>query len=151
MPTTTNLGLTYPASSGYVTNGASDMGTLASNIDAFFGAPTTYTPTLTNVTSGTASGRYVRMGKLGLVSIGISAGTATAAGTISATLPSGWTTVAVIQIVPAVQSTTTAVVISVTAAASATTVVIRADAAGANFGLGASVVGVRLNGWLFLA
>lgn len=148
MPTSTNLSLVTPASTDYVTNGATAMTTLANGIDAYYGAPLTYTATLTNVTGGTTSGRYVRIGKLGFLSIGFSAGTATAAGTVTATLPSGWTTVAVIQAVPAVNS---AAVISVTAAASSTTVTIRADAAGGNWTLGASLTGVRLNGWLWLA
>lgn len=148
MPTSTNLSLVTPASTDYVTNGATAMTTLANGIDAYYGAPLTYTPTLTNVTGGTTAGRYVRIGKLGFFSVGFSAGTATAAGTVTATLPSGWTTVAVIQAVPAVNS---AAVISVTAAASSTTVTIRADAAGNNWTLGASLTGVRLNGWLWLA
>lgn len=148
MPTSTNLSLVTPASTDLVTNGATAMTTLANGVDAYYGAPTSYTPTLTNVTTGTSAGRYVRMGKLGFFSVGISAGTATAAGTISVSLPSGWTTVSVIQAVPAVNSNA---VCTATVAASGTTVVVRADAAGTNFGLGASVTGVRLNGWLWLA
>jgi hypothetical protein len=148
MPTSTNLSLVTPASTDYVTNGATAMTTLANGIDAYYAAPTSYTPTTTNITAGTVAGRYTRLGKLGLFSIGISAGTATAAGVITLTLPSGWTTAAVLQVVPAVNS---AAVISATAAASGTTVTVRADAAGTNWTLGASLTGVRLNGWLYLA
>lgn len=147
MPTSANLSLVTPASTDLVTNGATAMTTLANGIDAYYGAPLTYTPTLTNVSTGTAAGRYVRIGKLGFISVGFSAGTATAAGTIAVSLPAGWTTVTVIQAVPAVNGSA---VCTATAAASGTTVVIRADAAGSNFTLGAAVTGVRLNGWLWL-
>lgn len=91
MPTTTNLSITYPASSDYVTNGATAMGTIATGIDAFFGALTTYTPTTGNITGATATGYYVRLGKLGFVRIRVSAGTATAASYCTVSLPSGWT------------------------------------------------------------
>lgn len=148
MPTTTNLGLTYPASTGYVTNGASDMGTLASGIDAFFGAATTYSPTFTNVSGGTTSSRFTRMGKIGIFSVGFSAGTATALGSITVSLPSGWTTVGVIQVVPARNGNA---LCSAAVAASGTTVTVYADAAGASFAAAASLTGIRLNGWLMLA
>lgn len=148
MPTSTNLALVTPASTDYVTGGATAMQTLANGIDAYYGAPTTYTPTTTNVTGGTVAGRFTKLGKLGLVSVGISAGTATAAGVITVSLPAGWTTAAVLQAVPAINS---AAVISASAAASGTTITVRADAAGNNWTLGASLTGVRLNGWLYLA
>jgi hypothetical protein len=147
MPSTTNLGIVTPTSNDFVTNGATAMTTMADDIDAYFGAPTTYTPTTTNITGGTVTGRFTRMGKLGIISIGISAGTATAAGTVSCSLPSGWTTAGVSQVLPAFNGTA---LISVNAAASSSTVTIRADATGNNWTLGASVVGVRINGWLFL-
>lgn len=148
MPTSTNLGLVTPASTDYVTAGATAMTTLANGIDAFFGAPTSYTPTLTNVTTGTVAGRFYKIGKLGFVSIGFSAGTATAAGTITATLPAGWTTVAIAQVIPARNGVA---ISSAQVAASGTTVTIYTDAAGNNFTLGASVTGIRLNGWVMLA
>lgn len=148
MPTSTNLGLVTPASTDYVTAGATAMTTLANGIDGFFGAPTSYTPTLTNVSTGTVAGRFVKIGKLGLVSIGFSAGTATAAGTVTATLPAGWTTVAISQVIPARNGVA---VSSAQAAASGTTVTIYADAAGNNFAGGASLTGIRLNGWVMLA
>lgn len=148
MPTSTNLSLVTPASTDYVTNGATAMTTLANGIDAYFGAPSTYTPTTTNVTGPTASGRFVRMGKLGLIQVNLSAGTATAAGTITVTLPSGWTTVAVSQVVPARNGS---LLCTAYTAVSGTTITVHADASGNNWALGASVTGLRLNGWIMLA
>lgn len=148
MPTSTNLGLVTPASTDYVTAGATAMTTLANGIDGFFGAPSTYTPTTTNVTTPTASGRFVRMGKLGLVQVGFTAGTVTAAGTFTVTLPAGWTTVNVSQVVPARNGS---LLCTAYAAVSGTTITVHADASGNNWTLGAAVSGVRLNGWLFLA
>lgn len=148
MPTSTNLSLVTPASTDYVTNGATAMTTLANGIDAYFGAPTSYVPTTTNVTAGTVAGRFTRLGKLGLFSIGLSAGTATAAGTVAFSLPAGWTTVAIAQIVPARNGNA---LITAQVAAGATTVVVYADHLGNNWTLGASLTGVRLNGWLYLA
>lgn len=49
----------------------------------------TYTPTLTNVTGGTVSAEYVRVRDKVWVEGNITAGTATAAGVITVSLPSG--------------------------------------------------------------
>lgn len=148
MPTTTNLGIVTPASSDYVTNGAVAMQTMADDIDAYFGAPSTYTPTTTNISGGTVSGRYTRMGKFGFIQISVTAGTATAANSISFTVPSGWTNAAYTQIVPARNGNA---IVSAAASASGTTIVVWADAAGNNFGAGASLTGIRVNGWIWLS
>lgn len=148
MPTSTNLSLVTPASTDYVTNGATAMTTLANGIDAYYGNPLTYTPTFGNVTTGAGTGRYVRIGKLGFLSLGITAGTATAAGAITLTLPTGWTTAPVIQVMPCRNGNPLA---AASVAASGTVVTVYTDAAANNFTLGASVTGIRLNGWLWLA
>lgn len=90
MPTSTNLSLVTPASTDFVMNGATNMTTLANGIDAYFGAWTSYTPTGTNISSGAYTAAYKKIGKIGFVRINITAGTATAAGSVSVTLPSGW-------------------------------------------------------------
>lgn len=90
MGTTTNLGITFPESSGYVTNGATAMQTIANDVDDYFGAWTAYTPTGTNISGGTYDAAYQKIGKLGFLRINITAGTATAAGSIAVTLPTGW-------------------------------------------------------------
>lgn len=147
MPTSTNLGLVTPASTDYVTSGATAMTTLANGIDAYFGAATTYTPTLTNVTGGTVSGRFYKIGKLGFVHVFFSAGTATAAGNVTATLPAGWTTLAVgAQTLGATSGGG-----AIFASASATTITITSSPAGATWTLGASVAGIRVTGWVMLA
>lgn len=147
MPTTTNLSLTYPASTGYVTNGASDMGTLATDIDNLYGALTTYTPTLTNVTGGAATGRYRRLGKIGILHVQMTAGTATAAGPITISQPSGWTILTLgVQALNATNGATGLV----NAGSTGTTITVYASTAQANFALGASVAGIRVTGWLVL-
>lgn len=148
MPTTTNLGIVTPASSDYVTNGAVAMQTMADDIDAYFGAPSTYTPTTTNVSGGAVTGRYIKMGNLGIVHINLSAGTATAAGSVSFSLPSGWTAISFAQVVPARNSNS---LITAQTASPWTSITVWADEDGTNWGLGASLTGIRLNGWLFLA
>lgn len=147
MPTTTNLGITYPDSTAYVTNGASDMGVIATDIDALYGALTTYTPTTTNVTGGTVTGRFRKLGKLGVLHIQFTAGTATAAGVITASLPAGWTTLTLgVQGLNANNGATGIVY----AYASGTTVTVGSSTAGANFTLGASVASVRVTGWVLI-
>jgi hypothetical protein len=147
MPTTTNLGLTYPASTGYVSNGAADMGTLATGLDAYYAATTAYTPILTNVTGGTASGRFVRMGKLGFLFVTVTAGTATATGLVTATLPAGWTA-ARVQPVAAIRGN--ALASAYNAAGGVSTITLTKDSTGANFTTGDAVFTYRLQGWIEL-
>lgn len=148
MPTTTNLAITYPASTDFVVNGATAMGTIAIGIDNLYGAATTYTPTTTNITGGTVSGRFYKLGKIGFVHIIISAGTATAAGNVTATLPAGWTSLAVgAQALGA--SFGGGIIFAYTSAS--TTVTITSNPAGAAWTLGASVAGTRVTGWVMLA
>lgn len=148
MPTSTNLGLVTPASTDYVTSGATAMTTLANGIDGYFGTATTYTPTLTNVTGGTVSGRYYKIGKLGFVHVFLSAGTATAAGNITATLPAGWTALSVGA--QTLGATSGGGMIFAYSSAS-TVITITSNTAGAAWTLGASVAGVRVTGWVMLA
>lgn len=145
MPTTTNLSIVTPASSDYVTNGAVAMQTMADDIDGYWGALTAYTPTTTNVTGATTSGFYVRMGKLGFVFAQISAGTATANGSVSLSLPSGWTSTRVSPLDGQRGTVTT------TAFATAgTTITCHKDSDGTNFTLGDTVSTYRVVGWLEL-
>lgn len=147
MPTTTNLGITYPDSTAYVTNGAADMGVIATGIDALYGALTTYTPTLGNVSGGTVTGRFRKLGKIGIVHVQFTAGTATAAGLVTATLPAGWTTLALgVQGLNANNGATGIVY----AYASGTTITVTSSTGGANFALGASVASVRVTGWVII-
>ena len=142
MATTTNLGINYPVSSDYVTNGATAMGTMATDIDDFYGAWTAYTPTLTNTTGGTVTGAYRKIGRFLYVRGHISAGTATISGGLTASLPSTYTTIAQQQPVPCSYSTAS---VSAWTAASATVISIRKDAAGTNWTGGNSYVGLN---WL---
>lgn len=145
MPTSTNLSLVTPASTDYVTNGATAMTTLADGIDGYWGAQTAYTPTLTNVTTGTVTGEYTRLGKLGFVFVIITAGTATANGNVTVTLPSGWTSSRT-QPIPALRGSAVAACF----ANASTTVTLTKDAAGTAFTAGDSVFTYRLMGWLEL-
>lgn len=148
MPTTTNLSLVTPASSDYVTNGAVAMQTLANGIDAYFGSLALYTPTLGNVTGGTVAGRYVRMGKLGFVLMSITAGTATANGVITISLPSGWTAASTsAQPIHASYSGVTYAYVN----GPVSVVSITKTATGTAFTAGDSVANTRVNGWFWLA
>lgn len=149
MPTSTNLGLVTPGSTSFVTNGASDMTTLANGIDAYWGAPTVYTPTYTNVTTGAADARYRKVGRVGFVTIQLSNGTATAAGTIDISLPAGWTNITMQYPVTAV-STATGVLYAL-CLTGATSIRVWSNSLAANWTAGASVAGVRINATLQLA
>lgn len=94
MPSTTNLAIPYPSATDLVSLGYDQIADVATGIDAFFGAWTAYTPTGTNITGGTYDAAYKKIGKIGFLRINITAGTATAAGTIAVSLPSGWSSVA---------------------------------------------------------
>lgn len=145
MGTTTNLALPYPASTDYVANGYLDIQNLAQDIDAYFGASTAYTPTFANVTGGAGTFTYRNMGKFLYVSGDFSAGTATAAGSITVTLPAGITTVARQQPVDAGNEVAGAGVLYAISGASGTSVVIYGSAARGNFGAGASLAAVSFS------
>lgn len=91
MPTTSN-GLTYPAATA-TPDVPRDIQQLATDLETKLGslmaAPTTYAPTLTNVTTGTVTGRWWQVGKLLFLAIDITAGTVTALGAVTVTLPAG--------------------------------------------------------------
>lgn len=101
----------------------------------------TYTPTLTNVTSGTTTGSFRADGTF---RASITAGTATAAGTITISLPSGWTAAAGSFATPVValhnNGGGTFIDVSSRVVASGSTVTVYADGAGASFTLGQSVI-----------
>lgn len=149
MPTTTNLGVTYPSSTDYVANGATAMGTIATGIDAFFGAFTTYSPTLTNVTGGASTGRFVKIGKIGFFRATVTAGTATANGAITISLPSGWSIEASFnQIVDGANVNSCYAAI---ATGTPTVVSVFKDSDATVFSAGNSVASVRIQGWVELA
>lgn len=91
MPSTTNLSISYPAATALVSQGYQQIADVATGIDAYFGSWTSYTPTGTNISSGAYTAAYKKVGKIGFVRINITGGTATAAGSVSVSLPSGWT------------------------------------------------------------
>lgn len=91
MPNTTNLSIPYPNATDLVSLGYDQIADVATGIDGFFGAWTSYTPTGTNISGGSYAAAYKKIGKIGFVRINITAGTATAAGSVAVTLPSGWT------------------------------------------------------------
>lgn len=63
----------------------------AADLTALGAAWTAYTPTLTNLTGGAASGAFAQVGKTLFLRGNISAGTVTAAGIVSISLPAGLT------------------------------------------------------------
>lgn len=99
---------------------------------------TTSTPTLTNVTGGTVSMRSTQIGRSLFFSINLSAGTATAAGTV--TITTAYTSAAVTTPVNALIFGG-ALVTTVSSArwnSSAATITLYGSSAGANFGAGAT-------------
>ena len=87
---TTNLALPYPADTDFVGDGYLAIQNLADTIDGYFGASTSYTPTTTNVTGGTKAGQYNLVGHWLDFWVQISGtATATAAGSITISLPAG--------------------------------------------------------------
>lgn len=149
MPTSTNLGLVTPASSDFVAAGATAMTTLANGVDAYYGAPSTYTPAFTNVTTGAGDFRYRKVGRLGFVIGAFSGGTVTAAGTIDVGLPAGWTNVGVQYPVQAIS--TTAGVLYALALTSGTSIRIWSNSLAANWTAGAVLSPVRFSAVLQLA
>lgn len=143
MPTTTNLGIPYPNSSSYVTNGATDMGGIATGIDDFFGAMTTYTPTFTNCSSPVVDARYRKIGKMLHVMIDGTSGTVTAAGTITISLPAGNTAISVRTPVSAEFAGTGVIHAYITS--SGTAITVTGTAAGGNFSAGAGLGNLALN------
>lgn len=118
-----------------------------------WGAWATYTPTLTNATGATVSGAYMRVGKTGHFRINVTAGTATAAGTFTATLPPGWTAGSAATTGLNVlhnNGAGTFITVSGRVAASATTCTIYASTAGANFTLGQNII-TAISGTIELA
>lgn len=92
MPTTTN-GFTYPAATA-TPDVPRDIQQLTTDLETKFAAllaPTSYTPTLTNVSGGTVTGKWHQVGKKLTLHVDISAGTVTALGAITVSLPAGKT------------------------------------------------------------
>lgn len=110
----------------------------------------TSTPTLTNVTTGTVTMQSMRIGKALLFAIQITAGTATAGGTV--TITTGFTTAAAIQPVPALL-TVGGLLTSATSCrweSSSTNLVLYSTEDGGSF-TGGDAVTCRLNGVVQLA
>lgn len=109
-----------------------------------WGAWATYTPTLTNATGATVSGAYTQLGKTGHFRINVTAGTATAAGTFTATLPAGWAVAAGAPAIPLQvlhnNGGGTIVTVSGRVLAGGGAATIYASTAGANFTLGQSII-----------
>lgn len=119
---------------------AADFGGIA---DAW----TTYTPTLTNVTGGSGTFAYMIVGKTLFLRGQITAGTATAAGIVSVTLPAGVTLVAFSQPLAAARSRA-----QVTALAnSAAGTVELSNADGTNYAAAAGLSFTRFQGVLEIA
>ena len=113
-----------------------------------FGASTTYTPTTTNVTTPTATGRYIRYGRMGWFNVAISAGTATAANVITLTLPSGWTGAAFSQVVSGAGPANVGVLCYV--ASSATVVTVQKGIATVNWTAADSAAFINVAGFIEL-
>lgn len=102
-----------------------------------------YTPTLTNVTGGVVTGAYRWRGKKLEVRAQITAGTATAAGVITISLPGAATSVSVSQPIPAILTTGA---LAAQVLTSATTITVYGAITGGNFGLGAALANLRVTG-----
>lgn len=114
---------------------------------------TVYTPTLTNVTGGTPTATYtIGPGKKLDLHMNMVAGTVTAAGSFSVSLPSGIATAASPTIQLSVgQIGGTPALASARSAGGATTIVCFADAAGNNWAAGAALSTYRLSASLQIA
>lgn len=149
MPTTTN-GFTYPAATA-TPDVPRDIQQLATDIESKLGpataAPATWTPTLTNVTGGTVTGRWVQIGKFLFIAIDLSAGTVTAAGAVTLTLPAGKT--ADTTLGSALSAVRNATPVSARIAATATAITL-VDNAGASFAAGLSLVPTRITGMVLV-
>jgi hypothetical protein len=111
---------------------------------------TAYTPTLTNVTTGTASGRYMAIGKTLHFTVRITAGTATAANVVTLSLPSGMTSVAgFVQILAATGPANVGTLAYCTA--SSTAVTVHKGAATINWTAADSVASLNVTGVIELA
>lgn len=145
MPNTPNVSLPYPTSTDYVANGYLDIENLATAVDNLYGATVTYTPTLTNVTGGATTGQYLWNGKWLIVWATITAGTATAAGTVAISLPAGITSNGYLQPCNGMRGSAVA---SAYVSSNSTTITCTADAAGNNFTLGQTVSTYRVSALL---
>jgi hypothetical protein len=150
MPTTTN-GLTYPAATA-TPNGPSAIQQLATDIETKLlsapSSPTSFTPTLTNVSGGTLSAKHVKVGKEGRVYLEFSAGTVTATGVVTITLPSGWT--ADTNIGSALSAIRSTAPVSARVAGASTTILL-VDGSGNSLTAGTSLVSLRITGSVLLA
>lgn len=109
------------------------------------GAWTSYTPTFTNVTGGVCTAYYRLVGKTVDIRVVMSAGSATAAGSIQISLPAGMAAAGT-QVVPATR-TNAALILALASAAGSTTITVYQDANGANWSAGSNNVQyVRLTG-----
>jgi hypothetical protein len=112
------------------------------------GTWTTYTPTFTNVTGGAATARYMRVGKTLHFRVDFTAGTATAAGAVTASFGPAANSAAVAQLALGLNTTQ---VVTVIVSASTQFATIYASDNAANFGAGAALSGVLVQGTIELA
>lgn len=140
--TTTSAGVLSVAA-GHITTAR-----LSTTTGEIAGAWTTYTPTFTNVTGGAATARYRRVGKTLHFRVDFTAGTATAAGAVTASFGPAANSVAVAQLALGLNTTQ---VVTVIVSASTQFATIYASDNAANFGAGAALSGVLVQGTIELA
>lgn len=143
MGTTTNLGLTYPAATALVSQGYAQIQTLAQDVDGFYGAMTSYTPTFSNCTSPVVDARYRKVGRMLHVMIDGTSGTVTAAGTIGISLPLSLVNISARTPVSAEYAGVG--VVHAWIPASGTSIAVAGTAAGGNFAAGAGLGNLSLN------
>lgn len=145
MPNTPNLNLPYPADTDYVANGYLDIEQLATAIDNLFGPSSTYTPGTANISSPTVVGHYLIVGKWLQVWVQISAGTATATGTVDVELPPPYYATGRTQLV---LGNHTGDLCRAYVASNSNLITIAKDYTGANFNNGHNLATTRVQGWV---
>lgn len=116
------------------------------DVNAIYGSWTAYAPAFTNVSGGVANAAYKLVGKTLHFRVQMTAGTATAAGTIGIGLPAGLTA-AGIHLIPGHRSSA-GLLIAFTNGAGATAVTVYQDHVGSNWAAGASLTFLRIAGTL---
>lgn len=143
MGTTPELGLPYPADTDYVANGYLDIENLATAVDDLYGPSQSYTPTLTNITGGTAGGWYKLNGRWLDFFVAVTAGNTSAAGTFGIELPITGTSAGYTQLVNAMKG---AGVVSAYISANSNEVTCTAHVDGSNFTNNENVATYRVQG-----
>ena len=147
MATTTNLALPYPASTDLVSQGYLQIQNLATGIDGYFGTWTGWSHgtagvSMTNATGATIAGHYRLIGKNYWLTFSITAGTATAAGTVSVVLPTAIPLTIASYAIPVRAQLAAGVSTSARLETGTRTITVWGSAAGANFAASASIISV---------